>query len=197
MAWRGLLRVVDFQRLLTAQAEIAEALDAAVHAAGAESPEARTLREGFNLLAKVLFTRRAGIADVHDLAWLDHLVVSKDALPSEVWEGPAYQEAWDRLASTQGRMGELVPRGRLSTWAQVPIEGFGGADAVKLERGVAASFRVGLVTHDGILELMDELAGAGGGPHGPELVKAMQRLAVAVRHVGREPMALVLVSADL
>src|SRR5438445_5790846 len=76
MGWRGLLRVVDFQALLTSQPLVASALDKAQHAGGTKSPEAKALREGYHLLAKVLWTRRASIQRMHDLAWLDHTVVS-------------------------------------------------------------------------------------------------------------------------
>src|SRR2546428_8712606 len=76
MGWRGLLRVVDFQALLSSQPLVASALDKAQHAGGTRSPEAKALREGYHLLAKVLWTRRASIQRIHDLAWLDHTVVS-------------------------------------------------------------------------------------------------------------------------
>src|SRR3989449_3476655 len=79
MGWRGLLRVVDFQALLTSQPLVASALDKAQHAGGTKTPEAKALREGYHLLAKVLWTRRASIQRIHDLAWLDHTVVSAGA----------------------------------------------------------------------------------------------------------------------
>src|SRR2546422_11773350 len=79
MGWRGLLRVVDFQALLTSQPLVASALDKAQHAGGTKSPEAKALREGYHLLAKVLWTRRASIQRIHDLAWLEHTVVSAGA----------------------------------------------------------------------------------------------------------------------
>src|SRR5438552_17672183 len=86
MGWRGLLRVVDFQALLTSQPLVASALDKAQHAGGTKSPEAKALREGYHLLAKVLWTRRASIQRIHDLAWLDHTVVSAGARLGRVWE---------------------------------------------------------------------------------------------------------------
>src|SRR5438552_2785965 len=79
MGWRGLLRVVDFQELLTAQPVLAAALDKAQRSGGTKSPEAKALREGYQLLAKTLWTRRASIERVHDLAWLDHSAVSAGA----------------------------------------------------------------------------------------------------------------------
>src|SRR5438094_608588 len=66
MGWRGLLRVVDFQELLTAQPVLAAALDKAQRSGGTKSPEAKALREGCQLLARTLWTRRASIERVHD-----------------------------------------------------------------------------------------------------------------------------------
>src|SRR5256712_8144326 len=85
MGWRGLLRVVDFQALLSSQPLVASALDKAQHAGGTRSPEAKALREGYHLLAKVLWTRRPSIQRIHDLAWLDHTVVSAGAPPAREW----------------------------------------------------------------------------------------------------------------
>src|SRR5256886_16499171 len=81
MGWRGLLRVVDFQTVLTSQPAVAAALDKAQRAGGTKSPEAKALREGYQLLAKVLWTRRASIPRVHDLAWLAHAGVSAGTRP--------------------------------------------------------------------------------------------------------------------
>src|SRR5437016_12836072 len=89
MGWRGLLRVVDFQALLTSQPLVASALDKAQHAGGTKSPEAKALREGYHLLAKVLWTRRASIQRIHDLAWLDHTVVSAGARLRRGWADEA------------------------------------------------------------------------------------------------------------
>src|SRR5207245_4389991 len=85
MGWRGLLRVVDFQALLSSQSLVASALDKAQHAGGTKSPEAKALREGYHLLAKVLWTRRASIQRIHDLAWPDHTAVSAGEPPGRVW----------------------------------------------------------------------------------------------------------------
>src|SRR5207245_10563878 len=87
MGWPGPLRVVDAQTLLTSQPLVASALDKAQHAGGTKSPEAKALREGYHLLAKVLWTRRASIQRIHDLAWLDHTVVSAGARLGRGWEG--------------------------------------------------------------------------------------------------------------
>src|SRR5207245_9192184 len=86
VGWRALLRVVDFQSLLSSQPLIASALEKAQHTGGPKSPEARALRESYYLLAKVLWTRRASIRRIHDLAWLDHTVVSAGAPPGRGWE---------------------------------------------------------------------------------------------------------------
>lgn len=197
MVWRALLRIVDFQDLLTAQAAIAESLEKARRRHGPDSGEARTLREGFNLLAKILFTRRASIQDVHDLAWLDHLVITKEARPSRIWEGDSSRTAWESLATNRGRLADLVPR-RGSSWADVPVSGFGGSEPLKLERGVAGPFRVGVVTHDAMLELMSDLAPlATKTKEGIELLHDLKRFAVEVRHLGGESVALVFASASL
>src|SRR5438309_10749361 len=89
MGWRGLLRVVDFHTVLTSQPAVAAALDKAQRSGGTKSPEAKALREGYQLLAKTLWTRRASIERVHDLAWLDHSVVSAGAPRGRGWEGEA------------------------------------------------------------------------------------------------------------
>ena len=73
MTWRALVRVVDFQEILTAQAILSDAIAGAIGAHGPRSDEVRALREGYNVIAKVLWTRRAGIPEVHDLAWLEEL----------------------------------------------------------------------------------------------------------------------------
>src|SRR5437016_12266874 len=85
MGWRGLLRVVDFQALLTSQPLVASALDKAQHAGVTKSPEAKALREGYHLLAMVLWTRRASIQRIHDIAWLDPTVASAGAPPPRGW----------------------------------------------------------------------------------------------------------------
>src|SRR5438552_17304416 len=83
MGWRGLLRVVDFQELLTAQPVLGAALDKAQRSGGTKSPDAKALREAYQLLAKSLWTRRAPIQRRHDLAWLDHSGLS--AASPHVW----------------------------------------------------------------------------------------------------------------
>src|SRR2546428_7484087 len=101
MGWRGLLRVVDFQALLSSQPLVASALDKAQHAGGTRSPEAKALREGYHLLAKVLWTRRASIQRIHDLAWLDHTVVSAGAAPRR---GAGKQEGAPPLRAAGGAL---------------------------------------------------------------------------------------------
>ncbi len=197
MVWRALLRIVDFQELLTAQAAIAESLEKARRRHGPDGAEARTLREGFNLLAKIIFTRRASIQDVHDLAWLDHFVVTKEGRPATIWEGESGRAAWESLATNRGRLADLVPR-RGSSWAEVPVSGFGGPEPLKLERGVAGTFRVGVVTNEGMLELMSDLAPLESkAKEGAELLHELRRFAVVARHVGGESLGLVFAAASL
>src|SRR6059036_555257 len=127
MGWHGLLRVVDFQALLVSQPSIAAALDKAQRANGTKSPQAKALREAYHLLAKVLWTRRASIQRVHDLAWLDHSVVSASARLGRVWEGAegsrSIRAAEEALA--QGIGTELFPL-EGSSWIDVPVQAFAG-----------------------------------------------------------------------
>src|SRR5207245_11349892 len=147
MGWPGPLRVVDAQTLLTSQPLVASALDKAQHAGGTKSPEAKALREGYHLLAKVLWTRRASIQRIHDLAWLDHTVVSAGARLRRVWEGAdgsrSIRAAEEALA--QGVGTELFPL-EGSSWIDVPVQAFAGiSPTVKLQRGVSQPYRVGIV----------------------------------------------------
>src|SRR2546428_6909197 len=125
MGWRGLLRVVDFQALLTSQPLVASALDKAQHAGGTKSPEAKALREGYHLLAKVLWTRRASIQRIHDLAWLDHTVVSAGARLGRVWQGAgggrSIRAAEEGLP--KGGCPELFPP-EGSSWVDLPVPAF-------------------------------------------------------------------------
>src|SRR2546427_9208279 len=105
MGWRGLLRVVDFQAVLTAQPVVAGALDKAQRAGGTKSPDVKALREGYQLIAKVLWTRRASIPRVHDLAWLDHAVVSAGTRLRRGWGNPQRREAF---AAAEEAMGDDV-----------------------------------------------------------------------------------------
>ncbi len=197
MPWRALLRVVDFQELLTAQATLAEALEAQREESGADSEAARTLREGFNLLAKVLFTQRATARDVHDLAWLDHLLVAKELGPAKTWRAEAAHEALDHLAGNRGRLGELVP-GRHPSWVDVPLSGAAGLRTLKVECATSGTLRSGLVPQDRVLELLDELGSAN--PRTREaagILEDVHRLALAARQVGGESVALVLTSSTL
>lgn len=197
MPWRALLRVVDFQELLTAQATLAEALGRARESAGADAAEAQTLREGFNLLAKVLFTQRATVRDVHDLAWLDHAVLAKGLGPAKTWHTERVREALDHLAGNRGRLGELLP-GRHPAWVDIPLSGVGGLATLKAECGTSSSIRSGVVPQEALLELVSEL-----GPAAPKtkeggvVLEDVHRLALAARHLGGESVALVLVSSVL
>jgi hypothetical protein len=188
---------VDFQGLLTSQAAIAESLDKARERDGPDALEARTLREGFNLLEKVRFTGRAAIRDVHDLTWLDQLVVARGRGLAWTWQGEHSREAWESLAGAHGLLADLIPQ-RGSTWAQVPVAGIGGLAALKLERGVAGPIRTGVVPHESLLELVGELGTVS--PHGKEVEKILhevRHLAVEARRTATESAALVYASGAL
>ena len=157
MGWRGLLRVVDFQELLTAQPVLAAALDKAQRSGGTKSPEAKALREGYQLLAKTLWTRRASIQRVHDLAWLDHSVVSAGARLGRVWEGDAGLESFASAeeALQEDPFRELMPK-ESTEWIEIPVQAFSGISPnVKLERGVAGDYRVGIVPEPRVRALYD------------------------------------------
>ncbi len=195
MPWQGLLRVVDFQALLTAQATLAEAIGREPQASGRDAEEARALREGFNLVAKVLFTQRATVRDVHDLAWLDHLVVAKGHGLAKTWHTERTREALDHLAGNRGRLGELIPA-RHPTWVDVPLTGVAGLATLKAECGISGTIRAGVVPQENLLELVAEL-----GPTAPKtkegsaVLEDVHRLSLAARHLGGESVALVLVSS--
>src|SRR2546425_7097664 len=139
MGWRGLLRVVDFQALLSSQPLVASALDKAQHAGGTRSPEAKALREGYHLLAKVLWTRRASIRRIHDLAWLDHTVVSAGGRPrrglGNSHGGPSIPAAGGG-PPPGGSPGLLPPEG--SNLSEGPGQTLSGINPnVQLEQGVS------------------------------------------------------------
>lgn len=197
MPWRALLRVVDFQELLTSQGALADALAASQEAAGATAAETQTLREGFNLLAKVLFTQRATVRDVHDLAWLDHAVIAKGLGPGKTWHSERAREALDHLAGNRGRLGELIPS-RHPTWVGIPLVGVAGLGSLKAECGASGAIRAGLVPQESLLELVSELAPAAPRTkEGATILEDVQRLALAARHLGGDSVALVLVSSVL
>src|SRR5205823_11496515 len=134
--WPRLLRCVDFQTVLTSQPAVSAALDKAQRAGGTKSPEAKALREGYLLLAKVLWTRRASIPRVHDLAWLDHTVVSAGTRLGRVWSGDAGHQSVTALeaAGTDPVFRDLFPE-KGSDWVDVPVEAFAAiSPTVKLER---------------------------------------------------------------
>ncbi len=197
MPWRALLRVIDFQELLTSQAAIAERMGGRGDASPPSHSESQTLREGFNLLAKVLFTQRANMRDLHDIAWLDHVVLAKGHGLAKTWRGARSEETFEALADNRGRLGQLVPR-RGSTWASVPVVGVAGLAELKLECGTAGGLRAGAVAHEALLELADE-AGTAHASHaeGREFLADVHRLAVAARQIGHESVALVFASSDL
>jgi len=200
MGWRGLLRVVDFQSLLGSQPSVAAALDKAQHAAGPKSPEARSLREGYQLLAKVLWTRRASISRVHDLAWFDHTVVSVGARLGRVWEGDdgfeSIRSAADLLPD--GIFNELFPR-EGSSWVEVPVEAFAGiSPTVKLERGVSGPYAVGIVSEARLRALYDAAATAkfDAPPTAVNVVGEIEALTASARRAGHPSVAIVFAASS-
>lgn len=195
MTWRALLRLVDFQELLSSQAALAESLARSSETEGADCEASRTLREGFNLLAKVLFTQRATIRDVHDLAWLDHLVIARELGPARTWRSEHAREALDHLAGGRGRLGELIP-GRHPAWIEMPLAGLAGLATLKAECGTTGNLRSGVVPHESLLELVSELGAA---PRRTKeagaILEDVHRLALAGRRAGGESVALVLTSS--
>lgn len=197
MGWRGLLRVVDFQALLTAQSVVGAALDRAQRAAGTQSPDVKALREGYQLLAKVLWTRRASIPRVHDLAWLDHAVVSAGTRLGRVWET---DEGWRSFAAAEAGLGddafrELFP-GDGSEWIEIPVQAFSGiSPLVKLERGLSGPYRVGIVPEPRLRALYDWAAKAkfGAPPGATSLLGEVEALAAAARRGGGPSVAVVFV----
>ncbi len=195
MGWRGLLRVVDFQRLLSSQPAVADALDKAQRAGGTKSPEVKALREAYYLLAKVLWTRRASIQRVHDLAWLDHTVVSAGARLGRVWEGAeglrSVAEAGDR--GGHAVFHELLP-GEGSDWLEVPVEAYSGiSPIVKLERGLSGPYRVGIVP-ESRLRTLSEAAATAKFDAPPIAINALgdiEAMAAAARRAGSPSVALV------
>src|SRR5439155_1583477 len=112
---------------IIAQAGLAAALDKAQRSGGTKSPEAKALREGYQLLAKTLWTRRASIERVHDLAWLDHSVVSAGARLGRVWEGEAGLESFVSAeeALQEDPFRELLPK-ESTEWIEIPVQAFSG-----------------------------------------------------------------------
>lgn len=200
MGWRGLLRVVDFQSLLAAQPAVAHALDKAQRAGGTRSPEAKALREGYQLLAKVLWTRRASIARVHDLAWLDHTVVSAGTRLGRVWEG---DEGFYAIAAAEENVSDSVFRELFpvegSDWVDVPVQAFAGiSPTVKLERGVSGPLRIGLVPATQLKVLFDAAATAkfNAPPPAVTVLGEIEALASAARRVGGASVAVVFASSS-
>jgi hypothetical protein len=201
MGWHGLLRVVDFQALLSSQPLVASALDKAQHAGGTKSPEAKALREGYHLLAKVLWTRRASIQRIHDLAWLDHTVVSTGARLGRVWENEdgvrAIRSAEDALSPEVAP--ELFPQ-EGATWIEVPVQAFSGiSPTVKLERGVAGPYRVGIVPESRLRAWYEAAATAkfAAPPAATGVLGEIEALAAAARRAGGPSVALVFAASSL
>ncbi len=200
MGWRGLLRVVDFQALLSSQPLVASALDKAQHAGGTKSPEAKALREGYHLLAKVLWTRRASIQRIHDLAWLDHTVVSAGARLGRVWEDEdgirSVRAAEEALP--EDVVFELFPQ-EGATWIEVPVEAFAGiSPTVKIERGVSGPYRVGIVPESRIRRWYEAATTAkfGAPPSAISVLGEIEALAAAARRAGGPSVSLVFAASS-
>lgn len=200
MGWHGLLRVVDFQALLVSQSTIAAALDKAQRASGTKSPQAKALREAYHLLAKVLWTRRASIQRVHDLAWLDHSVVSASARLGRVWQG---EDGLRSIGSVEAIASdavflELFPS-KGSDWIEIPVEAFAGiSPSVKLERGVAGPIRVGLVPEPRLKTLYDAAATTkfDAPPAAVTVLGEIEALAASARRAGSPSAAVVFAASS-
>jgi hypothetical protein len=200
MGWRGLLRVVDFQELLTAQPLVAAALDKAQHSGGPKSPEAKALREGYQLLAKTLWTRRASIPRVHDLAWLDHSVVSAGARLGRVWEGEAGLESLRDAeeALREDPFPELLPS-ESTEWIEIPVQAFSGISPnVRLERGVSGPYRVGIVPEPKVRALYEWASKTkfNAPAAGTSLLGEIEALSAAARRAGGPSVAIVFAASS-
>lgn len=200
MTWQALLRVVDFQALLSGQHVVGEAMEKAQRTGGTKSPEAKALREGYYLLAKVLWTRRASIPRVHDLAWLDHAVVSAGTRLGRVWSGDEGVQTFAALeaTATDPVFRELLPE-KGSDWVEVPVEAFAGiSPTVKLERGVSGSTRVGIVPEGKLRALYDAAATAkfNAPPAAVSVLGELEALSAAARRAGRPSVAVVFAASS-
>jgi len=189
VGWRALLRVVDFQSLLSSQPVVASALEKAQHAGGTKSPEARSLREAYYLLAKVLWTRRASIQRIHDLARL-----------GRVWEGAegsrSIRAAEEALA--QGVGTELFPL-EGSSWIDVPVQAFAGiSPTVKLQRGVSQPYRVGIVPEPRLRPWYEAVTTAkfSAPPAAVSALGEIEALIAAARRAGGPSVALVFAASS-
>lgn len=200
MAWRGLLRVVDFQALLSGQSVVAAAMDKAQRATGTKSPEVKALREGYYLLAKVLWTRRASIRRVHDLAWLDHTVVSAGTRLGHVWAGEDGRQSVSALEDSTADpvLRDLFPQ-KESDWVEIPVEAFAGiSPIVKFERGVSGPCRVGIVPDVRLRALFDAAATAkfSAPPAAVSVLGEIEALSAAARRAGRPSVAVVFAASS-
>src|SRR2546426_462913 len=200
VGWRALLRVVDFQSLLSSQPVVASALEKAQHAGGTKSPEARSLREGYYLLAKVLWTRRASIQRIHDLAWLDHTVVSAGARLRRVLgdgQGSRSIRAPEEALSPGGGP-ELFPL-EGSRLIDVPAQAFAGVSpTVKLQRGVSQPYRVGIVPEPRLRPWYEAVTTAkfSAPPAAVSVLGEIEALIAAARRAGGPSVALVFAASS-
>jgi len=200
VGWRALLRVIDFQSLLSSQPVVASALEKAQHAGGTKSPEARALREGYYLLAKVLWTRRASIQRIHDLAWLDHTVVSAGARLGRVWENAEGSRSIRAAeeALPQGVAPELFPLAG-SSWIDVPVQAFAGiSPTVKLQRGVSQPYRVGIVPESRLRPWYEAVTTAkfSAPPAAVSVLGEIEALIAAARRAGGPSVSLVFAASS-
>jgi len=189
--------VIDFQAVLTSQAVLAEALAKAGMGFGQRHPHTRALRDGYHLVARILWSRRASIPEVHDLAWLDHTVVSEGARLGKPYAGPEDAGRWERLGPSAG---DTTLRGLAppqEEWTEVLVEAFGGTGPLKLARGRSGSFEVGVLTQPELIGLSENVARVR--PRAEELgpvLDDIEAFAAAARRAGRPGVALVFAASS-
>src|SRR5207245_9916481 len=155
----------------------------------------------YYLLAKVLWTRRASIQRIHDLAWLDHTVVSAGARLGRVWqdaEGSRSIRAAEE-ALPKGVGPELVPS-EGSRWIHLPVQAFAGiSPTVKLQRGVSQPYRVGIVPEPRLRPWYEAVTTAkfSAPPAAVSVLGEIEALIAAERRAGGRSGALVFAAASL
>lgn len=194
MPWRALARVVDLEAVVSGQAAVAEALAKLRETGAPAGLEARGLRAGFNVLARVLRTRRATIRDLHDLAWLDHTVIAPTSTRATVFETDAERRAFEALAALGGIAAALVARAR--KWSEVPVPTVGAPGSLKVESGRAGPFTVGLVPSREAHNLLASLDQAGPSPGLQAVGRRLRPLATALRDHGTPAVVLVVAASE-
>lgn len=194
MPWRALARIVDLEEVLSGQAAVAEALARVREVRSAPSPESRGLREAFNVLARVLRTRRATIRDLHDLAWLDQTVIGPTTGPATVLETDADRGALEAFAALGGIAGKLVPRTR--KWSEVVVPIMGVAESLKVESGRAGPLTVGLVPPREANDLLASLDQARAAPRLQALESQLRALGTALRDRSTPAVILIVAASE-